>query len=73
MTPPTPPEHGKPAAAQAEKWRTDHARHGRAGTGTSGATSAPEAPPPVQPPIPTSWQAVTLADIDRDLTFDRLP
>jgi ABC-2 family transporter len=30
---------------------------------------------PVMPPHPTasSWQAVTLADIDRDLVFDRLP
>ena len=25
------------------------------------------------PPALTSWQAVTLADIDRDLVFDRLP
>jgi hypothetical protein len=33
------------------------------------------APKPVTPPHPTapSWQAVTLADIDRDLIFDRLP
>jgi len=33
------------------------------------------APKSVTPPHPTapSWQAVTLADIDRDLIFDRLP
>ena len=28
---------------------------------------------PVPHPTQTSWQAVTLADIDRDLVFDRLP
>jgi hypothetical protein len=32
--------------------------------------SAPEAAPP---PIPSSWQAVTLDDIERDLIFTRLP
>src|SRR3982751_1697269 len=37
---------------------------------------SPETAPtnPVTPhPTPPSWQAVTLADIDRDLVFDRLP
>ncbi len=46
----------------------------------------PEPPPPIEPPPATtakpappeprgasSWKAVTLADIDRDLIFDRLP
>jgi hypothetical protein len=44
----------------------------------------PSAPPPSAPPpasssgaatsaAPNTWQAVTLADIDRDLIFDRLP
>jgi ABC-2 family transporter len=52
------------------------------------ATSAPSAPPAPEPaaktdtpptidtpppPARASWQAVTLADIDRDLIFDRLP
>lgn len=42
------------------------------------ATTAPPAtlppePAVVPPPGPATWQAVTLADIDRDLTFDRLP
>lgn len=49
---------------------------------SSGATSTPSGPPAQKPPakteVPphpaqTSWQAVTLADIDRDLIFDRLP
>jgi hypothetical protein len=39
--------------------------------------SPPTATPKEQPPLPqviqTTWQAVTLADIDRDLVFDRLP
>ena len=51
---------------------------------TTTSTSPPAAPPgPPQPvpelgpvtsqPIKPTWQAVTLADIDRDLVFDRLP
>ena len=48
----------------------------------SNPTTAPPASPPKaaskeQPPLPhlvqTTWQAVSLADIDRDLVFDRLP
>jgi ABC-2 type transport system permease protein len=30
-------------------------------------------PEPLAPNAPTTWQAVTRADIDRDLVFDRLP
>ena len=46
------------------------------------AASAPPAPPAEKPaatietprpPVQASWQAVTMADIDRDLIFDRLP
>lgn len=41
------------------------------------ATPAPAEKPPASavplPPALTSWQAVTLADIERDLVFDRLP
>ena len=33
----------------------------------------PATKPPISHPTPPSWQAVTLADIDRDLVFDRLP
>jgi ABC-2 type transporter len=42
----------------------------------SASTAPPEKPPAnASPPAPavSSWQAVTLADIDRDLVFDRLP
>ncbi len=39
-------------------------------TPTPTPTSAPSQP---EPALPTSWQAVTAADIDRDLRFDRLP
>jgi ABC-type multidrug transport system permease subunit len=50
-------------------------------TTTSPAPPAPSPPPPKQvpeqgltsPPIKPTWQEVTLADIDRDLVFDRLP
>ena len=36
------------------------------------STPPPTAPPP-EPGKPVSWQAVTMADIDRDLIFTRLP
>jgi ABC-2 family transporter len=37
------------------------------------AEKPPANPPPLSHPTPPSWQAVTVADIDRDLVFDRLP
>ena len=37
------------------------------------AEKPPAAVPPLPHPVASSWQAVTLADIDRDLVFDRLP
>jgi hypothetical protein len=50
-------------------------------TTTSAAPAAPSPPPEPEPrqgpvtsqPIKPTWQEVTLADIDRDLIFDRLP
>jgi ABC-type transport system involved in cytochrome c biogenesis permease component/outer membrane biosynthesis protein TonB len=64
-TPPAPPEDQKPEppiAAAGEPSR------------------APAAPPserapgePLVPNAPQTWQAVTVADIERDLVFDRLP
>ena len=37
------------------------------------STAKPSAPPAPSHPVAKSWQVVTLADIDRDLVFDRLP
>ena len=39
----------------------------------SPAKPAPEQGPVTTQPIASTWQAVTIADIDRDLVFDRLP
>jgi ABC-2 type transport system permease protein len=56
-----------------------------AGSGSPARSVSPAAPPPAAPPpspqpdvplladAPSTWQAVTRADIERDLTFDRLP
>jgi hypothetical protein len=41
-------------------------------TSTSETPPRPAAPP-IHQPIAATWQGVTLADIDRDLIFDRLP
>ena len=50
----------------------------RAGEGTAPPASPPapstaRSTPPAEPGKPGSWQAVTMADIDRDLIFTRLP
>jgi hypothetical protein len=37
------------------------------------AAPASASPPPAPPAEPSSWKAVTLEQIDRDLVFDRLP
>ena len=62
-TPPTKPSTASASPAPAPK-------------PSAPATPAEKPPAPV-PPLPhamaSSWQAVTLADIDRDLVFDRLP
>jgi ABC-2 type transporter len=54
----TPPATSKPAQTPA----------------THPETPAPTSPPPSVPAVaPSSWRAVTVADIDRDLVFTRLP
>lgn len=40
---------------------------------TAGATASEPEPSPAPLVLAASWQAVTRADVDRDLTFDRLP
>lgn len=43
------------------------------GRGAAGDAAPPPAVPQVQQPIAATWQAVKIADIDRDLVFNRLP
>ena len=74
VTPPTtvtapPPEKAKPAPAPAES-RTAKPDPPPASEPRPTTTEKPAAP---EPRGPSSWQAVTLADIERDLVFDRLP
>ncbi len=66
-TRPVTPEPQGPRPTDADR-ATPEVRSPKPDTGT-------ERPAPPRPPIepPTSWQAVTVADIDRDLTFERLP
>jgi ABC-type transport system involved in cytochrome c biogenesis permease component len=83
---PSPPAPVTLSAAEKKTVRTDAAR--KTATTPAAPAPAPEtspaktpppheAPPVKTPPLPSatpaSWQAVTMADIDRDLVFDRLP
>ena len=75
---PEPPKPAPVTLSAAEK-KTVQADIGRKPATTTGlpAPGPPEEAPPVRTPSPNpaiaSWQAVTTADIERDLVFDRLP
>lgn len=80
--PPTsaaPPPAAAPTAVQLSEAEKKSAGRGASSKGVS--AQAPAAPaqkpiagvPPLPRPTQSSWQAVSLADIDRDLVFDRLP
>ena len=58
----------KPETRQKEKPAAEKPRSEK-----PSAEKAPANPPPVSHPTAASWQLVTVADIDRDLVFDRLP
>lgn len=74
-----PPPERAPAVVQLSEAEKKSAARGAASKGASSQAPqpAPEKPianvPPLPRPTQSSWQAVTLADIDRDLVFDRLP
>jgi ABC-2 type transporter len=79
-----PPPSTAPTAIQLSEAEKKSAARGSTSKGTSASTPAPPAPatrtekpiasvPPLPRPTQSSWQTVTLADIDRDLVFDRLP
>ena len=68
----------KPEPVQTSPAATERAvppeRQGRAGAAPQAvAGTAPAPAPPPQQLIAPTWQAVTRADVDRDLVFDRLP
>ena len=73
---PEPPQPAPVTLSAAEK-KTVQADAGRKPATTTALPAPPEEAPPAKTPSPNptaaSWQAVTTADIDRDLVFDRLP
>jgi len=76
-----PPPATAPIEVQLSEAEKKSAARGAASKGASAQAQPPAARsekpiasvPPLPHPTQTSWQAVTLADIDRDLVFDRLP
>ena len=72
---PKPPSPLPVTLSEAEKKTAPPASAPPASSGRPAAPARkPEATPEAAPhPAQTAWQAVTLADIDRDLIFDRLP
>jgi ABC-type polysaccharide/polyol phosphate export permease len=71
---PPPPAPVTLSAAEKKTVEPDAAR--KPATTTPAPAPLQQAPPGKTPPPTTtraSWQAVTIADIDRDLVFDRLP
>jgi hypothetical protein len=68
-----------PTVVQLSEAEKKSASRGASSKGASSPAAAAPAEKPIAsvPPLPhptqSSWQAVTLADIDRDLVFDRLP
>jgi ABC-2 family transporter len=65
----TPSTAPAPAPAPKEKSAPEAVPSGK----PSAEKPATKPVPPLPHPTPPSWQAVTVADIDRDLVFDRLP
>jgi ABC-type transport system involved in cytochrome c biogenesis permease component len=71
---PPPPAPVRLSAAEKKASQPDAAR--KPATTTPAPAPPPQAPAVKTPPTTAtlaSWQAVTMADIDRDLVFDRLP
>jgi ABC-2 type transporter len=70
---PAAPDNAVPKPLPAPSTRGSSEQGGR----TAAAAPTPDAPAAsssIAPPgAPPTWQAVTISDIDRDLTFDRLP
>jgi ABC-2 type transporter len=79
IVPPATPPQAVPSPPDAAAARPPAEIKPPSATETPAAAARPApapdtAPPPTVPPeAPPRWQAVTLADIERDLTFDRLP
>jgi len=76
---PSSPSPAKPAAPSATARKVEASAAANRDTAhparpvAAPTPSKPSAPAPEEPEYPGSWQAVTRADVDKHLTFDRLP